>query len=114
MANDDLRTIQSADIVFDIFEYLREQDGATLTEIANALGKAPSTTHQYLTTLERQEFIVRNAGEYQISHRFLDFAVYARQQNPVYDLAAEKVDQIVEETGERAQFSVAEHGSTVV
>jgi len=114
MTNDKIRTIQSADIVFDIFEFIKDRNGATLTEIAEAVDKAPSTVHQYLTTLEQREFVVRSGDEYEISHCFLDFGIYARQQNPMFDLAKEKVAQIVEETGERAQFSVAEHSRIVV
>ena len=114
MPNGEPRTIQSAEVVFDIFDLLREWDSATLTELADALERAPSTVHQYLATLERYEFVVKEGNTYYLSHRFLDFGVYVRQRNPLFDFARQKVRHIAEETGERAQFSVTEHGRVVV
>lgn len=108
------RVIQSAEVVFDIFEVIRANEGVTLTELAEQLDKAPSTVHQYLTTLKRREFVVQDQGVYQLSYRFLDFGTYERQRNPLFEIAKKKTSYLAAETGERAQFSVAEHGRVVV
>lgn len=114
MGTTDNRTIKSAERVFDMFEAIRERGGATLTELAEDLDLAPSTAHQYLSTLQEREFVVKTEGEFNLSHRFLDYGEYVRQRGDIYELAKQKVQQLAEETGERGQFSVPEHGRVVV
>lgn len=114
MVSTDIRTIKSAEVVFDIFEIIQSNNGATLTELAGDLQKAPSTVHQYLATLKQREFVVENGGVYHLSHRFLDFGIYERQRNPLFNITKKKVSQLAAETGERVQFSVAEYGQVIV
>lgn len=113
MGTDSKRTIKSAEVTFDIFEVIRAHDGATLSEISEALDKAPSTIHQYLTTLELREFLVREDGTYNLSYRFLDFGIYVRQQHELSDIAKTKVMDLVKEIGERAQFVIPEYGCVI-
>ncbi|WP_254544753.1 IclR family transcriptional regulator [Halomarina pelagica] len=107
------RTIKSVETMFDILELLRTQNGARLTDVADELGMAKSTVHQYLTTLEVREFVVREGDEYHVGLRFLDYGEFARSRNPVYDLAKESVRELAELTEERAQFVIEEHGRGV-
>lgn len=107
------RTVQAAETAFTILRTLSENEGLLLTELADELEMAKSTTHRYLQTLLANEYIVREDGEYYLSLRFLDFGWQARNRKAGYKLAKQKIREIAEETNERAQFIVEEHGKAV-
>ncbi|MFC6988818.1 helix-turn-helix domain-containing protein [Haloplanus sp. GCM10025708] len=64
--------IQPINRMFRIVETLVEMDGARVCDLADELGMAQSTAHRYLTTLYRNECVVREDGEYHVGLRFLD------------------------------------------
>ena len=82
---DTLSTIHRA---FDVIDALRELEGARVTELADHLELAPSTTHKYLATLEAEGCAVKEGDEYHIGMEFLDIGTYAK----------------------RVQFVIEEHG----
>lgn len=96
-----------------MLEYIKETEGATLTDIASEFGVAKSTAHRHLETLDYLEYVVKEDGEFYPSLKFLDFGAYARNRIRGYELAKEKVDQLAAETDERVQFIVEEHGLAV-
>lgn len=102
-----LATIERANAVIDALEALH---GARVTELADHLDLAQSTVHGYLTTLEQNEYLVKEGDEYHIGMKFLRLGGYASSQKPVYKFAKRKVKNLATETGERAQFIVEEHG----
>lgn len=108
------RTVKSGERVFDILEFVRDEDGVTVSEVAREFDVAVSTAHQYLKTIESREFVVREGDEYHLALRFLDYGESARQRRPASKLAEENVDELARETNERAQFVVMEHGYAVV
>jgi DNA-binding IclR family transcriptional regulator len=108
------RSIKSIETAFEIVETIRVEDGARLNELADVMEKSPSTLHQYLQTLLRSEFLVKVDQEYHLGYRFLNYGEYARQRNPLFEIASTKVDQLADSTGERAQFVVPEHQQVVV
>lgn len=106
-------TVASVERAFDVVETLREMDGGRVTAVAERTGLAKSTVHRYLTTLERREYLVKRGDSYHVSHRFLDLGEYTRIRRSEYQLAKEKVPELAEETEERVQFMVEEHGWAV-
>ncbi|SEH17442.1 transcriptional regulator, IclR family [Natronorubrum sediminis] len=106
-------TVQTSQTMFVIVEYIKEQDGATITEVANELGYAKSTVHRHLSTLTEMGYAVKEGNEFHVGLRFVDLGQHARTRRNGYELAREKVDQIAAATGERAQFIVEEHGEGV-
>ncbi|MPZ10097.1 MAG: helix-turn-helix domain-containing protein [Kiloniellaceae bacterium] len=48
--------VQSLDRALSILERLADADGMTLTDLAQSVGLAPSTTHRLLTTLQQRRF----------------------------------------------------------
>ncbi len=105
--------IQSINRMFRIVETLVEMDGARVCDLADELGMAQSTAHRYLTTLYRNECVVREDGEYHVGLRFLDIGGYARTRKDVYATVQPKIISLAEETQERAQFFVEEHGKII-
>ncbi|WP_135806519.1 IclR family transcriptional regulator [Halorussus marinus] len=95
---------------FAVVEAIRTLDGATAEELSEHLELAPSTVHRHLATLRKHSYVTRDAGEYRVGFQFLTLGGYAQRRVTAYPMIKEKVDALAEETGERAQFIVEEHG----
>jgi DNA-binding IclR family transcriptional regulator len=106
-------SVQTARTMFDIVQRISDREGASLSELAGELDYAKSTVHRHLRTLEHLGYVVERDGDYHVGLRFLELGVTARNSYSGYKLVREKVDEIAEETGERAQFFVEEHGKAV-
>lgn len=110
---DSAESVQATRTMFTIVECLRDSEGLTITEIADRTGYAKSTVHRHLGTLADLEYVTRQNDRYHVGLRFLDLGQRARTRYDGYKLAREKVEEIAEQTGERAQFLVREHGEAV-
>lgn len=106
------KTVQSVNTLFSILEYLKEADGAGVTEVAQEVGMSKGALHRYLTTLVERGYAVKKEGEYYLGLRFLGFGTYIRSQYE-FDTVETKVEQLAEQTGERSQFIVEEHGQGI-
>ncbi|WP_254547019.1 IclR family transcriptional regulator [Halomarina pelagica] len=105
--------VKSAETLLTVVEGVRELDGARVTELADHLGIGKSTVHRHLSTLEANEYVVKEGDEYHLGLRFLGIGEYTRERNPVYGMARPIVDQLAEQTEERALFMTEEHGRAV-
>lgn len=110
MANTKNGRIKSLDKTIRILEALLEMNGARVTELANQLDMSPSTVHSHLATLEDHEYLVKEGDIYRLSMRFVTISGHVRQRKVAYEEARNQVDMLAEETQERAQFLVEEHG----
>lgn len=108
MTADDSRRIQSVETAFEILDYMQHNDGAGVTDIANALSVSKSTAHGHLSTLESLGYVVTVDGEYRVGLRFLEFGHNARSRYNLYEAAKAEADQLADITGERCQIMVAE------
>lgn len=106
-------SVQTARTMFDIVERLTEQEGASLSALAADLDYAKSTIHRHLRTLEDLGYVVERDDGYHVGLQFLEVGVTARNSYRGYDLVQEKVAEIADVTGERAQFFVEEHATAV-
>lgn len=111
--NPDRSTVKTTETTFDIVDTIRELEGARIDEVADHLSIAKSTVHRHLTTLHSRDYVVKEGDEYHIGLQFLTVGADARRRNPIYNLAKEKVEQLADETNERAQFIVEEQGRRV-
>ncbi|WP_440009045.1 IclR family transcriptional regulator [Halomicrococcus sp. SG-WS-1] len=102
--------IQTTETAFDIIEQLKVKDGAGITELATDLELAKSTVHKHLTSLRKRGYVRKNGETYEIALRFLDLGIYTRDREPVYQVAKPKVDEIAEQTGEKAWLITEEYG----
>lgn len=96
-----------------IVDALVELDGATIDELADHLGMAPSTVHRHLVTLREHNYVRAEKGEYHIGLQFLTKGGYAQRRVTGFAHIKQKVDGLAERTGERAQFIVREGGERV-
>lgn len=98
---------------FRVVSALRELNGARVTELAEHTGLANSTVHRHLNTLYGMGYVVKEGDVYDVGLGFLDVGEYARNRKEAYGLARPKVEELAEETNERCQFMVEEHGRAV-
>jgi DNA-binding IclR family transcriptional regulator len=105
--------IKTAQRLFRIIEGIRELDGATMTELADYLGMAKSTVHNYLTTLESEEYAVVRDGEYQLSLKFYQHGLWTKKKQRVAGVAGPSLRKLAQETGELSWIIVEEHGRAV-
>lgn len=106
-------SINSIKTMFDVVRTIQRMGGATLTELSAELDVPTSTTHNYLKTLEAEEYLVDDDGTYHVGLRFLEHGAYARNRLRLYDIAVPEVDKLAEETGELTNLLVEEHGRGV-
>lgn len=105
--------IKSVKTVFDIVGTIQQQGGTTLTELSTALDIPTSTAHNYLKTLETEEYIVSEDGTYHVGLRFLEHGAHARSRMKLFDVAVPEVNKLADQTGELANLLVEEHGRGV-
>ncbi len=93
-----------------IIEELRCRNGAGITELADELGMSKGTVHNHLSTLQEQEYVVKEGSTYRLGLRFLELGEYTRQQTTLLEVAKSEIDELAQETGEIANLMIEEHG----
>jgi len=104
---DHLQTVERS---FDIVHLLIENGPTPLSEIADELDMAESTTHRHLNTLHGLRYISRCGQKYQLGLRFARLGTAARTRNPDYVEIKSYVYQLAKKTDERAHFIAEDHG----
>jgi DNA-binding IclR family transcriptional regulator len=105
--------VKTAQTTLKILEALKQQNGATVTELTSAFDLSKSSIHNYLTTLEQDGYVIKEGDTYRIGLRLLNLGGYARHGEQIYDIAKDEVREIADETGELANLLVEEHGKGV-
>ncbi|MDJ0947436.1 MAG: IclR family transcriptional regulator C-terminal domain-containing protein [Alphaproteobacteria bacterium] len=107
--------VQSLDRALSILERLSEADGMTLTDLAQTVGLAPSTTHRLLMTLQQRHFAdfdeehgvwMVGVGAFNVGSAFL-------RNRKVVALGRPVMRRLMEEVGETVNLAVADDGEVV-
>lgn len=107
-------TVGSDERMLNIIEALKERTSAGVTELADVLEMPKSTVHVHLSTLKERGYVVQDEShEYRLSLRFLDMGMTIRQTQDMYDEVIPKLNQLAEETEEKAWWTVEENGKAV-
>jgi DNA-binding IclR family transcriptional regulator len=86
---------------------ISEQDGATLTELADRTGLSPSTASRLLATLVQLGFSERDAGNrYRAGRRLKEIAAITLREEPLYELAGPALHDLAHDTGETASLAI--------
>ncbi|MEE8600984.1 IclR family transcriptional regulator [Euzebya tangerina] len=103
-------TPRSSDRVLSLLAAVVDGDspsgGPTLTELADAVGLAPSTTTRQLASLELAGFVDRSATGYRPGPQLLRLAHRVVGGHPLPRLAQPILDQLARRTGETAYLAV--------
>lgn len=106
--------IQSAKATLDVVEVLASNGWMSLAEVVEELDRPRSTVHDYLSSLEREGYVVKRRSEYRVSTRFLDVGIRGRERMQIHGLAKPEVDDLAAETDEHASLMIEEHGKGVL
>lgn len=106
--------VKSVETTFEIIEGLKELECAGITELSHFLGISKSTVHRHVSTLERNGYLVREDDAYCLSFRFLDLGGFVQTRKELFGLIRPKVEQLANQTAERAAFVTREHDYAVV
>lgn len=113
MGDDSTRTIKTADRLLSLVEALNELEQAGVTELSDYVDMPVSTTHQYLASLETNEYVIKQDGKYQLGLKFLEHGGKLRENSPVYENSQSILEDLAETTGEIAWLVVEEHGLAI-
>lgn len=107
--------VQSLGRALSILERLAEADGMTLTDLAQSVGLAPSTTHRLLTTLQQRRFAdfdeeygvwVIGVGAFNVGNAFL-------RNRRIVTLGRPVMRRLMEEVGETVNLAVEDQSELV-
>jgi len=111
--NEGSGSIASLEKGFQIIKIIEEEESATLTEVADKIGLATSTVHNYLTTLLDLEYLVKDDGAYQLGLKFTRLGTNATETVPLSNVVTPYLERLADETGETVWFLVEEYGLAV-
>jgi DNA-binding IclR family transcriptional regulator len=111
--HDGSRTVEAVQTTLDIIELLLERDGAGITEIADELDRSKGTIHGHISTLHKNEYVIKEDETYRLSLRHLELGETVRGRLQIYDVVTEELDDLSASCGELAQFAMSEHGQAV-
>lgn len=110
MVDDSVQTVQTTETTFEIIQSLKDERGATLSTVARDLKMSKSTVRNHLWTLHEHGFVVHDDGVFRLSLEFLDIGERVRSRMAIYQPAIPIIDELAEETNEKAQIMVEENG----
>lgn len=103
------RTLKTTKTSLRILELVLEHDGLTLAELDRIVDKPKSSLYSHLNTLLECRYLVKKDRTYLASFRLAELGDRARRGD-LEAIATDTVEQLAEETGEEANFTVFEHG----
>ena len=108
------QTVERALRVLDVLTEV--ETPMRLTELAQAVGLNISTTSRLLSSLERYEYISRDAdtGRYRLSYKILQMANVVRDQAQIPELAQPILTRLMEATNETATANVLHQDQAMV
>lgn len=105
--------VRTSETTLDMIDAIIERDGARVDDLAQQFDLASSTVHRHLETLRQRGYLFKHDGAYQVSLRFLTIGGIARNKWLKGRMVESYVEQLADQTGERAQFVVEENGQRV-
>lgn len=104
-------TIKSLDRAIEVFEFLSEAQGKTLTTLAKEMGQSPATVYRILVTLEGRGLVEFDASD-QVWHvgarAFIIGSRFLRRTSLV-DRARPILRELMEATGETANLGIEQN-----
>jgi DNA-binding IclR family transcriptional regulator len=111
--NENENKVQSVETAFSIVKFIQDQNGSRVTDIANELDMSKGSVHRYLSTLRDLGYLVKEDGLYHLGLGFLELGHQTKYRHEISEITETKVEQLAEETGERAQFVMEEGGKGI-
>lgn len=108
-------TIKSLDRAMEVFEYLSETRGKTLTGIADEMGQSPATVYRILVTLEGRGLVEFDAETqaWHIGPRAFVIGARFLRRTSLVERARPILRQLMEVTGETANLGIEREGAVL-
>ncbi len=108
-------TIKSLDRAMEVFEYLSEAQGKTLTTLSEEMRQSPATVYRILVTLEGRGLVEFDHDEqvWHIGPRAFVIGSRFLRRTSLVDRARPVMRKLMEATGETANLGVEKEGSVL-
>lgn len=105
-------TIKSLDRAMEVFEYLSEAQGKTLSALASETGQSPATVYRILVTLEGRGLVEFDAEDqvWQIGPQAFVIGARFLRRTSLVDRARPILRSLMEATGETANLGIEKGG----
>jgi DNA-binding IclR family transcriptional regulator len=110
---DSPNTIKAARTTFEVIEALQRLDGAGVTELAEYLGRSTTGVHKHLTTLRELGYVVQEGTTYSLGLKFLLLGRYVQEQETLYTLVRDEIDNLSDITRMTVSLVVQEGDEAV-
>lgn len=104
------RTLTTVEQTCAVLTALKQLDGAGVTELASYLDISKGGVYNHLATLQDNQFIYKENGEYHLGLKLLNYGIYTRNNNALYQVGRGEVDELAVETEEYAHLMTEEFG----
>jgi len=108
-------TIKSLDRAMEVFEFLSENQGLSLTQLAGETGQSPATVYRVLVTLEGRGLAEFDPGDQSWHVGARAFVIGARflRRTQLVDRARPILRRLMEATGETANLGIVQNRSVL-
>lgn len=110
MQQEDSVPIKTIQTMIRIIEALDERGAAGVSELATALGMPKSTVHDHLTSLNHNDYVIREDQQYCLSTRFLELGGHHRSRTQLFTIARPELDKLAADTDEHVNLMIEEDG----
>lgn len=100
--------VKTTESSLQIIELIASNGPVTGEFLENRSGLTTSTIHRHLSTLREHNYVIKEEGKYNLGYKFLTIGGQLRRKVKGYPMIKQKVDDLADETDERAQFIVQE------
>ena len=113
--NPDQNTIKSLDRAMDVFDYLSQAQGKTLSALAGETGQSPATIYRILTTLQGKGLVEFDAQEqlWHIGPRAFVIGARFLRRTSLVERARPIMRRLMETTGETANLGIEREGAVL-
>ena len=107
------RSVKTADRIVELFVALQERRYAGVSELAEELDLAKSTTYHYLATLQNEGYVVKENHKYRLGLRFLEHATTVNRLLGITPIATPVLEDVADRTGEAVWLLFEEHSHPI-
>ena len=109
------QSVQSLDRALALLELIAQEDGLTLSELAQRAGVPPSTAHRILSTLQAHDYVMHDEerGLWLVGVKAFEVGSSFLRNRKLYAIGREIMRELMEETGETVNLAIDDHGAVV-
>lgn len=104
------RTIQSVAVTTEIIENIRDNNGETVSGLADAVDLSPASVHSHLATLKQAGYVIQNGTEYNLGPQMLTLGEAVRNRSKLYQAAKQQVERLATDLEESAHLIIEHDG----